>query len=125
MKFDYLVSYFPAIPALQIRLGFPEEALKIGPLDAIVDTGADGTLVPQALIDELNAPLVNQVRVRSHWGEWRTVLVFTIDIDIAGLRLPAVEVAGDPGQEVVLGRNVLNLLRLFLDGPARRTTLEG
>jgi len=39
--------------------------------------------------------------------------------------LPAVEVAGDPfGDELLLGRNVLNLLDLRLEGPALRIHLR-
>ena len=45
--------------------------------------------------------------------------LFTVDVGIGRLRLPAVEVVGDDqGKEIVLGRNVLNRLRLLLDGPA-------
>jgi len=40
-------------------------------------------------------------------------------LEIEDIRLPAVEVVGDEqGEEIVLGRNVLNRLRLLLDGPA-------
>ena len=119
MSHPYLDTYYPPMPALEIQLGYPEEALTLGPLTAVVDTGADGTLVPQSLVDEMEAPFVDDVRVRSHWGEWRNMQLFTVDIGIGKLRLPAVEVAGDDrGQEIVLGRNVLNRLRLLLDGPA-------
>lgn len=56
----------------------------------------------------------------SHWGKRRSVDIFTVDLILAGLRLPSVEVIGDvQGQEVVLGRNVLNKLKLMLDGPKR------
>jgi len=45
--------------------------------------------------------------------------MFAVDVGIDSLRLPDVEVVGDErGVEVVLGRNVLNRLRLLLDGPA-------
>lgn len=118
MSYTYLTTYDPPMPALQVRLGYPAEALTLGPVAAIVDTGADGTLVPQSLIDELRAPFVDNVRVRSHWGEWRNMQLFTVDIGIGSLRFPAVEVAGDQGQEIVLGRNILSQLRLLLDGPA-------
>jgi len=119
MSHPYLTTYYPPMPALQIRLGYPEGGLTLGPFAAIVDTGADGTLVPQSLVDELGAPFVDDVRVRSHWGEWRDMQLFTVDIGIGKVRLPAVEVAGDDrGKEIVLGRNVLNRLRLLLDGPA-------
>ena len=123
MKYSYLTDYQPAIPVVEIEFGFPEGALTVGPLTAIIDTGADGSLVPQSIIDQINAPLVDQVRARSHWGEWRIFQVYTLDIRIENLILPAVEVAGDSGQEVLLGRNVLNHLRLLLDGPGKQTTL--
>jgi len=126
MSHPYLTTYYPPMPALQIRLGYPEEALTIGPLTAIVDTGADGTLVPQSLIDELGAPFVDDIRVRSHWGEWRNMQLFTVDVGIGKLRLPAVEVAGDDqGKEIVLGRNILNRLKLLLDGPAGQVEILG
>ena len=107
------------MPVLEIQLGYPEETLTLGPLTAIVDTGADGTLVPQSLVDEIGAPFVDDVRIRSHWGEWRNTQMFTVDVGIGELRLAAVEVVGDDQDtEIILGRNILNRLRLLLDGPA-------
>jgi predicted aspartyl protease len=126
MSHPYLDTYYPPMPALEIRLGYPEEALILGPLTAIVDTGADGTLIPQSLIDAIGAPFVDDVRVRSHWGEWRSMQLFTVDVGIGRFRLPAVEVVGDDqGKEIVLGRNVLNCLRLLLDGPADQVEVLG
>ena len=123
MKTAYLSQYFPPFPSLPIHLGFPEENLRLGPLEALVDTGADGTLVPQVLLEELGAPLVDQIRVRSQWGEARAAGLYTVDLGVAGIRLPAIEVVGDPGVEIILGRDVINRLRLLLDGPAHETTL--
>ena len=118
MDYRYLDSFFPPMPALVIRFGYPDEALITEPVSAIIDTGADGSLVPQVLLDQIGAPIVDSKRIRSHWGEWRQVLVFAVDVGIEDLRLPAVEVVGDDqGNEVILGRNILNRLRLLLDGP--------
>ncbi len=48
--------------------------------------------------------------------------MFTLDIGIDSPCIPAVEVVGDDrGNEIILGRNVLNKLRLLLDGPAAVT----
>jgi predicted aspartyl protease len=92
---------------------------------AIVDTGADSTLIPQSLLDEIGAPFSDEARLRSHWGEWRNVSLFTIDLGVEGLRLPGVEVIGDEqDQEIIVGRNVLNRLRLLLDGPAGRIEIQ-
>jgi predicted aspartyl protease len=121
MRHKYLTGYYPPLPALTIWLGYPDESLSLGPLTAIIDTGADGTLVPQSLIDQIGAPMVDDVRIRGQWGEWRSTQLFTVDVGLEGLRLPAVRVAGDDeGTEIILGRNVLNNLRLLLDGPANQ-----
>lgn len=123
-ELPYLTTYYPAIPTLEIMLGYPEESLKLGPFIAIVDTGADGSMVPQAILDDLNAPIADEARIRSHWGEWRYVQTFTVDIGIDELRLPAIEVVGDEeGDEIILGRNLLNKLRLLLDGRSEIVSL--
>lgn len=49
-------------------------------------------------------------------------MVYLVDLEVAGQRLPAVEVVADNiGEDVLLGRNVLNRLILLLDGTARTT----
>lgn len=121
MSHRYLDSHFPPVPALEIWIGYPDGELSVGPVVAIADTGADGTLVPQSLLDQIAAPIVDDARMRSHWGEWRKVLVYTVDITVGEFRLPAVDVVGDDvGDEIVIGRNVLNKFRLLFDGPAQQ-----
>jgi len=57
--------------------------------------------------------------MRSQWGERRSVFLYVVDLKIGKLTLPGVYVVGDElGDETVLGRNVLNELRLLLDWPA-------
>lgn len=84
----------------------------------MVDTGSDATLVPVQYLQEIGSVEIYPSRIRSHWGEWRPVDLYMIDLEVAGQRLPAVTVVGDDqGDSVLLGRNVLNLLILLLDGP--------
>jgi predicted aspartyl protease len=109
------------MPALEIRIGYPGGELSMEPLMAIADTGADGTLIPQSLLDQIGAPIVDDTRIRSHWGDWRRVLVLTVDIGVGDALLPAVDVVGDDvGDEIIVGRNVLNKLRLLFDGLAQQ-----
>lgn len=45
--------------------------------------------------------------------------LFLVDVHIGENVLPHVQVVGDEvGDEVILGRDVLNKLKLLLDGPA-------
>lgn len=124
MKTSYLRDYTPPIPILQIWLGYPEESLSLGPFKAIVDTGADGTILPRSVIDELDAPFVDDAWLSSQWGEVFAVKTFAVDIGFGNLRLPSIRVVADErSDEIILGRNVLNRLRLLLDGPKRETEL--
>lgn len=62
--------------------------------------------------------------LRSQWGERRMALVYVLDVHIGLLRQPAIRVVRDDrGKEVILGRDVLNKMRLLLDGPAQTTEI--
>ena len=118
MKFAYNTKYYPPAPRLQIRLGVPDESLKVGPLTAFLDSGADTTLVPLRYIRRLPVSVDNLRQLRSQWGESRVVEVYRLDVGIGDIRLPAVQIVADKqGNEIIVGRNILNLLRVFMDGP--------
>ncbi len=90
----------------------------VGPLNAILDTGADGTLVPQRHLDIIGARRVMETGLRSQWGERRVVYLYLVTFRIGEIELPGTYVVGDDqSDEIVLGRNVLNQLKIWLDGP--------
>ena len=121
----YRKDYHPAFPALDVILANVEDGLRSGPLSALLDSGADGTLVPISYLKDLLAVPLRDVSIRSHWGELRKVQLFTIDLELADLRLPGIFVIGDEQEnEIVLGRNVLNRLVVVLDGPGESVTLR-
>ncbi len=123
MKFPYDASYLPPAPTIEIRLGAPEAMLPVGPLNALIDTGADVCIVPIRYIEPLGVQVDNRKFLKSAWGEHRPVDVYLLDLGIGEMRFPLVEiVADDQGDAVILGRNLLNKLDLRLDGP--RTVLE-
>ena len=118
MDYRYLDSFFPSMPVLVLRFGYPDEADNGSPAGNHRYRGRWLTGAPGSSRSDPGAPIVDSKRIRSHWGEWRQVLVFAVDIGIEDLRLPWIEVVGDDqGNEVILGRNILNRLRLLLDGP--------
>ena len=126
MKIPYSLDYFPPAPMLQVTLAAPEEVMQIGPSLALIDTGADGTFVPTSLLEQLDVPVVYTTNVRSHLGERvHRVSVHKVDILMNAIRIPNVEVVSDDwGNEIIIGRNVLNKLQLLLDGPKQITNLK-
>ena len=124
MPFPYSPRYHPPMPVAEIALGAPEADFTLGALPAIVDTGADITLVPRDYLIRLGAPVVAGGYLRSPWGERESVKIYEVNLRLQGHDLRHVEVASQPGgHEVLLGRNVLNLLNLQLDGPGETLTI--
>jgi predicted aspartyl protease len=122
MPHPYGVDYNPPFPLLPVALFHPESGTGTEEIPAFVDTGADGTLAPARYLAAIHAEEMYSTRMRSHWGESRLARIYLVDLEIAGLRLPGVEVvADDQGENVLLGRNVLNRLIILLDGPAGTT----
>jgi predicted aspartyl protease len=125
MKYAYDAAYEPIFPAAPVVLRNSEEGLRTEKVQALVDTGSDGSLVPITYLEQILAPPMTDTHIRSHWGEWRSAQLFAVDIELGSLRLPDVFVVGDEqGTEIVLGRNVLNKLRVLLDGPAGQIDIK-
>jgi predicted aspartyl protease len=122
MKQAYDSRFAPPLPVLNIRISAPFEQPDTQTLSAIVDTGADGTLIPSVYLEQVGAIGVGDALLRSVLGEVREVHLFEVDMHIDSLTLPGVLVAADDqGDDILLGRNVLNKLILLLDGQAQQT----
>ena len=125
MKYPYDASFQPAFPMVQVVLQNVEEDRRTESTPALLDTGSDGTLVPLTYLRHILAPPLANIRIRSHWGEWRTVQQFVVDVTIDNITVPSIFVVGDDqGDEIILGRDVLNRLRLTLDGPRQNTNVH-
>jgi predicted aspartyl protease len=119
MPFKYDPAFTPPIPRIPVIVTPVESSVQSAALSGLVDTGADATLIPRAQLQAIKAREIYRARLRSHWGEARTVSVYLVDLQVAGHNLPGIEViADDLMEDVLLGRNVLNRLILLLDGPA-------
>ena len=114
-------AYTPPFPALSVTLR--DDSERLGPFSALVDTGADVTFAPLRLLEQIDATEGGLARIRSHFGEARLVQLYVVEFQIGNISFPGIYVVGDRGDEIILGRNVLNKLALFLDGPSQQTDL--
>ncbi|WP_423224000.1 hypothetical protein [Candidatus Amarolinea aalborgensis] len=117
IQFPYDKSYVPPVPACRVSLVATQTGQTVGPLDAILDTGADGTLVPRHYLEAIEVLPVRKVGIRSQWGERRIVYLFLVTLRLDDFELPGTYVVGDDkSQELIIGRNVLNRLDIWLQG---------
>lgn len=114
--FDYSRDYEPPAPVVKLIL-HNRKGKSSEPLVAFVDSGADATIVPRTILKNIKATVSRQGTIRSQWGEPRLISLYLVDIQIGDIEIVAVEVVGDPtSDELILGRDALNQLRVVLNG---------
>jgi len=119
MIFAYDADYFPPAPVIELEFSSAATERSTPRLRAFVDSGADATIVPKAILDEIQATFADDAYLRSPWGERRRVRLYVVDVRIGDWTLPGVTIVGDErASELIVGRDVLNRLRVPLDGPA-------
>jgi hypothetical protein len=124
VKQPYNRQYRPPIPVLAIRLYSSSSNLFSGEVSALVDTGSDASLVPLAQLIELQAEETAPGWLVTITGERKPVSLYFVDFYVGDIAFSGIRVIADPDSEdVILGRDVLNKLPIFLDGPEATLTV--
>jgi hypothetical protein len=94
-------------------------------VDAVLDTGADMTVIPATLRKALGLIPAESLTMRGALGEtWRSVASFDVRIRVAGGPWMEIQVVESAKSYVLLGRDVLNRYILTANGPAGHFDLE-
>ena len=123
--YDYNRSYNPSAPFVDIILNNEREDANPIPLSAQIDSGADSSLVPKYLLEEVGATVEDQQMMITADGFRQRVSLYGVSIKLAGRTFYPTVVAVARGEEVIIGRDILNRLVVTLDGYATTTRIEG
>lgn len=123
LSYPYDTSYDPPAPVVPVRISAPGSPDRGVALPALVDSGADVTVIPAAVAEAIGLPPIGQLRVAGVAGVVHGAVVYAAEVEINGVRRPA-EVIG-LGDQTLLGRNLLNQWVLVLDGPGLRLEMTG
>ncbi len=119
--YDYDTAYAgPALPVVEIEISssVPSENRLL--LRALVDSGADATMIPVRYLNRLDIVPVDQRRVRSSADISYLADIFTVALRVGPFFHAALRVVGNrQSRDVILGRDVLNHMIVTLNGLAQ------
>lgn len=114
---DYDSSFYPAMPVIEIQI---QRRVGQSPiiLTAIVDSGADATMVPLRYLRELRARKGQTKWLSGTAGGRYEVDLYTIAVQVGQHRVVYLDVVGtERRDEVIVGRDLLNQYVVKLDAP--------
>lgn len=123
--FEYDSSYLPSMPVAEIQIGKSNTAPHLA-LHAIVDSGADATIIPVRWLKQIRARKSEQAWMSTTTTERHLVNLYAVSLRVGAYEQRALSVVGSPEmEEAILGRDILNHLLVTLNGLAGVTEIAG
>jgi hypothetical protein len=118
IRYNYNRSVSPPAPFINVRILSRDGLRTSTSWPAQFDTGADRTVVPLPLIEELNATPDGEFPVMGLGGVKVQLPSFFLSVAVHDKTSIEVEAVASPDEpHILLGRDVLNHFRILLDGP--------
>jgi hypothetical protein len=116
--YNYDSDYDPPMPVVDLSIGLPLSDTIVD-LPAIVDSGADGTMIPVRHLQQVGARRSRKAMMRGVTGGAALVDLYAVAVRLGSYRQGFVEVVGVvDSDETIIGRDILNHLSVTLNGPA-------
>ena len=114
------VKFDPPAPALEVSLTIP------GPVSygqivkslALIDSGADITVIPKWAAQQLQLRYVDEVLASGYDGVTKKTFVYTVKIIFDNLGAFIIKTILSDNDHILIGRDILNKWSLFLKGPS-------
>lgn len=119
VRYSYNRQVTPPAPFVHVTVSRPNDAnIALTDLPAQIDTGADFTVVPVSVAEQLNLVQLDQTPILGFGGHVMLVPTYLVGLAVRpfdAIILPVIAQRDEPF--VLLGRDILNRYHLELDGP--------
>lgn len=125
MKYDSL-HHNPPAPVAWVTVRNPETGTEISDIPMLLDSGADVTLLPATVVDELKLQVNTEkgTELADFDGNAKRVAYPALaTMEISGIRFTGQYLPCD-SRVGVIGRNILNFIVLELNGPSLMWSLR-
>jgi hypothetical protein len=122
--FHYVQQETPPAPYVLVSIGRFDGQASLADLPAKVDSAADRTVIPMHVATQLALDEIEQRQFLGLGSVLTTLSIYRAILTIRGFKPIIADTAGGPGEpHVLLGRDILNLYRIVLDGPGLRVEI--
>ena len=110
--------YDPSAPVIEVTVYAAGATEQGQSLVALLDSGADATLIPIEMLHKIGAEYVTTRRIRGVLGKAYKIDLYAVALQIGTYRLDGIHaIAIERGEEEpIIGRDVLNQLVVTLNG---------
>ena len=114
--FPYLAGFGRPAPACPLTVGWQNNTTVV---PALLDSGADTTTIPAAIVGSLALLKISDVQVSGAIGPAESHGMYVVDLDFLGLSHRNHPVVALPGRDYALiGRDLMNQYTMTLRGPS-------
>lgn len=106
----------PPAPVARVRILNPASGASISEVPMLIDSGADVTLLPAGVISQIDVAAEGEQMLQAYDGSRCSLQVVHAAVRLDRFTFTGSYVVGQ-GDSGVLGRDILNRLRLDLNGP--------
>jgi hypothetical protein len=118
IRYRYLTALEPPAPFVNVTLRCPATGREQAGLPAQIDSAADRTVVPDTIIGALQLAQDGRAVFKGFGSQLVELPLYLVAVVVHDLPPVLTRVAlGEHEPYVLLGRDILNRLRLLLDGP--------
>lgn len=107
----------PPAPAVLLNLANPLSGVEVRDVPALLDSGADLTVIPTRLIHALQVPQLDLIPIQGYDEQPVPTPTFSIRLQVRDFPPVDVEVVGADVKGAILGRDVFNGYYVILNGP--------
>jgi len=123
-NYPYDGSFDPPAPVVEVILGAPGVVPDRG-VRALLDSGADQTTIPEGVARDLGLAQLDEIDIFGIEQKAFRSRVYLVSAKIRELPTIELEVLSWTGTYALIGRDLLNRVRIVLDGPEHVLTIEG
>ena len=118
IRYRYVNDINPPGPFVNVTLHCPQTGNRVPDQPAQVDTAADRTVLPGPLVRSLGLVEDGRLPFQGFAGDIVELPIFLVEVHVHDLPVVLVRAAlGEAEPHILLGRDVLNMHRILLDGP--------